>query len=130
MAVRRIDDGKEFEIEYPRVRDLLKSALAHSTNPDGEEGLFKGLLDRRYLLWTDANSAAVTQIMEWDEQLVCIVYLAAGDMEEITTGMYEIQKWAFEKGCKGMTFFGRRGWDRVLNKHGFKLSSCVFFKEF
>lgn len=131
MAIRRIDDGQEFETEYPRVRSLLLSALEYSTNPDSEKQLLQGLIDRDYYLWIGENSAAVTHNIDWDNRPVCVLYLAGGDLDEILgEGQTVITEWAKSIGREGFVLFGRPGWKRALADQGFKFSSIVMFKEF
>lgn len=130
MAVRRIDTGEQFDSEYPRVRHLLLDALKHSTNPS-EDDLLRGLYERKYLLWTSPNAAAVTHITEYDNRLSCVIYLVAGNLNEILgEGREAVEAYANEKGCKGFTLFGRKGWQRVLETVGFKFQSIVMTKDF
>ncbi|TQX87392.1 hypothetical protein EQW76_14900 [Rhizobium sp. rho-13.1] len=108
----------------------MLSALETSTNPD-EQALLQGLIDRQYLLWIGEKSAAVTHNVVWDNRLVCQVYLAAGDLDEIlNVGINTIEEWAKSKGCEGFVLMGRTGWKRVLEARDFKFSSIVMFKEF
>ncbi len=130
MAIKRIERGEDFRTEYPRVRELLKEALSHSTNAD-ERGVLDGIIDGSYTLWTGTNSAAITQNMVWDNRPVCILYLVGGDLAEILgEGQEVIATWAKANGCEGFVLFGRPGWQRVLAPHGFEFSSIVMFKEF
>jgi hypothetical protein len=130
MTIQRITTNEGYASEYPRVRGWLIEALSHSTNPD-ERGMLEGFLDGSYSLWTGQNSAAVTQIMRWDNRRVCILYLVGGDLTEILgEGQEVIATWAKANGCEAFVLFGRKGWERVLAPHGFTFSSIVMFKEF
>lgn len=130
LAIKLVTTFEDFKTEYPRVRDLLKEALKHSTNAD-ERGLLNGIADGSYRLWTGENSAAITQNMQWDNRPVCILYLVAGDLSEILgEGQEVISTWAKANGCEGFVLFGRKGWERLLAPQGFEFSSIVMFKDF
>lgn len=134
MAVQRIDTAEQFDLEYPRVRDWLLKAIRRQLSGGDEVDLLEGLVERKYLLWTSENAAAVTQILNVDDVDVCHLYLVGGAkanaLEEILNGADEVEEWAKSKGCKGFYGIGRPGWENALTPHGFKVQSINLYKEF
>jgi hypothetical protein len=49
---------------------------------------------------------------------VCRIWLAGGDMAELTTEMLpQVEAWAKANGCTRMEIVGRKGWKRVLPEY-------------
>ncbi|KWV45669.1 hypothetical protein AS026_15805 [Rhizobium altiplani] len=131
MAIRLITTNEEYETEYPRVRGWLIEAQLKAGKEDAERDILAGLLSGGYRLWVGDNCAAITENMEWDGRPVCVVVLAGGDLREIVSdGIPVITQAAKAQHCDGILLFGRPGWQRVLEPHGFEFSSIVMFKEF
>lgn len=131
MAIRHITTLEDFRTEYPRVRGWLIDAQAKAGKVDAERDILDGLADKAYVLWVGEECAAITENMVWDKRPVCVVVLAGGDLKEIVNdGIPVITEAAKASGCDGILLFGRPGWQRVLEPHGFDFSSIVMFKEF
>lgn len=86
--------------------------------------------DGEAVLWLGENSAAVTEIIEYPKAKSLHLWLCGGDMDEITGHMLaKAESYAKEKGCTKMTTGGRKGWDRVMSKHGFTPIASVCAKD-
>lgn len=129
--IQLITTNDEYEAHYPRARGWLIEAQLKAGKENGEIDILSGLVEGSYRLWVGEKCSAITENMTWDKRPVCVVVLAGGDLEEITTdGIPVITDWAKAQGCDGILLFGRPGWQRVLEPHGFEFSSIVMFKEF
>lgn len=100
-------------------RKYIEAALKHSggthTFDDVEKAINEGIMQ----LWPASNSAAVTEIIQYARKKVLNVFLAGGDLEEIMNGIGAVTEWAKAQGCDSVTLYGRKGWERVLDAHGF-----------
>lgn len=86
--------------------------------------------NREAQLWTGENSAAVTEIIQYPQIRVLHLWLCGGDMDEITNQMLpRAEAFARSEGCSRMTTAGRKGWDRVMSKHGFSPVASVCAKD-
>jgi|GEM_PF-2319203 len=135
MNARLIDTYEGVKIEFPRVREWLKSAMAYSTNPDNEEALINGIYSQKYHLWVSDNAACVVQVLELDGQKVCFLYLVGGKhgsaMNEILCdGQKQVEEWAKSQGCKGFYASARPEWERILKRYEFSVQSVNYYKEF
>ena len=101
-------------------RKHIEAALAYSGGTHLFEDVEKAINDGIMQLWPAKNSAAVTEIVQYARKKVCNVFLAGGDLDEIIGGMDSLTEWARSQGCESVTLYGRKGWERVLDSHGFK----------
>ena len=101
-------------------RKHIEAALAYSGGTHLFEDVEKAINEGNMQLWTSKNSAAVTEIIQYARKKVCNVFLAGGDLEEIICRIDSLTEWAKSQGCESMTLYGRKGWERVLDSHGFK----------
>jgi hypothetical protein len=100
-------------------REYIEAALAHSNGTHDFESVRAAILAGEMQLWPAPKSAAVTEVVEYAKKKVINVFLAGGDLDEITRGIDSVAAWAKAHGCDSMTIAGRKGWTRVLDKHGF-----------
>ena len=68
--------------------------------------------------WCGDRSTIVTEILDFPLMRVCRIWLAGGDMAELTTEMLpQVEAWAKANGCTRMEIVGRKGWKRVLPEY-------------
>jgi hypothetical protein len=101
-------------------REYIEAALAHGNGTHDFESVRDAILAGTMQLWPASKSAAVTEVVEYAKKKVINVFLAGGDLDEITRGFDSVAAWAKAHGCDSMTIEGRKGWTRVLDKHGFE----------
>lgn len=101
-------------------RHHIEAALEYSGGTHEFDDVRRGILDGRMQLWPGKRSAAVTEIIQYDRKKVLHVFLAGGDMDELIDMIDSAERWGAEQGCTSMTMSGRKGWERVLGKHGFR----------
>ena len=133
MPRRASDDN--FDHEDPRVsiidanRTRIEAALAYSGGTHNFDDVKTAIAESRMQLWPTANSCAVTEIVEYARKKVLHVFLAGGDMDEVVGGIESVADWGRAQGCHSMTMSGRRGWERVLDKSGFRPVMIVMEKD-
>ena len=71
-------------------------------------------------LWPTEKACAVTEIVLYPRKKVLHVFLAAGDLDQITDAIDAVAAWGIQQGCESLTMNGRHGWKRVLDKKGWK----------
>lgn len=81
-------------------------------------------------LWLGENSAAVTEIIQYPRAKALHLWLCGGDMKEITDQMLpKAEAFARAEGCTKLTTGGRKGWDRVMSRHGFTPVASICAKD-
>ena len=101
-------------------REYIEAALARGNGTHDFESVRDAILAGTMQLWPAPKSAAVTEVVEYAKKKVINVFLAGGDLDEITRGIDSVAAWGKAQGCDSMTIAGRKGWTRVLDGHGFE----------
>lgn len=110
-------------------RKHIEAALEYSGGTHLFEDVKEAILDGRMQLWPAPNSCAVTEIVEYARKKVVHVFLAGGQMDEVVDGIESVADWGRQQGCQSMTISGRKGWERILDKSGFRPVMVVMEKE-
>lgn len=76
-------------------------------------------------IWDGPNSVIVTQVLDYAQEKVCHVFLAAGDGKEIAAMQEPLARWAKAQGCTKAQLVGRKGWARVLQSAGWTLQPDI-----
>lgn len=101
-------------------RKYIEDALGYSGGTHTFDDVKQAIIEGRMQLWPGAKSAAVTEIIQYARKKVLHIFLAGGDMDELLDMIDSATAWGRDQGCGGLTMSGRRGWERVLGKHGFR----------
>ena len=105
-------------IEANRVH--IEAALAHGGATHTFDDVASMILSGRLQIWHGPRGCAVTEIIEYPRKKVIHCFLAGGDMDQILEMIDSAIAWGKTQGCESLTLSGRMGWQRVLDKHGFK----------
>lgn len=101
-------------------RQHIEAALEYSGGTHTFEDVEAAILGGRMQIWPGIKSMAVTEIVEYARKKVLHIFLAGGDMEELIDMIDSAAAWGRTQGCTSLTMSGRKGWERVLSKHGFQ----------
>jgi hypothetical protein len=74
----------------------------------------------------EPDGVIVTRLVQEPGRLVCLVWLASGDLEPLLERYVDIERWARAEGAEAMRIQGRAGWLRVLP--GFEKVAVVMEK--
>lgn len=110
-------------------RKHIEAALEYSGGTHNFDDVKQAIIEGRMQLWPAPNSAAVTEIVEYARKKVIHVFLAGGQMDEVVGGIESVAEWGRAQGCQSMTISGRKGWERILDKSGFRPVLVVMEKE-
>jgi hypothetical protein len=116
-------------IEMDKYRDLIESALAYSGGTHDYGDVVDAVIAGRMQIWPAPRGVAITEIIEYPRKKALHVFLAAGEMDQLIAMVASAEAWGFAQGCKYVTMAGRKGWSRVLAKHGWSETMAVMQKE-
>ena len=114
-------------------RDLIASALMYSGGTHTFDDVAAMVISGRALYWHLDDSFVIAEKVTYPKLTVLNVFLAGGDLEEITAIQPELIKAGKALGCSALSLAGRSGWLKVLESQGWKphLSSCYLdFNDF
>lgn len=113
-----------------RCQEWIEAALEYSGGTHDFQDIAEGVMKGTMQLWAGDTGCAVTEIIVYPKKKVLHVFLAGGEMDQIIDFQESAVEFGRMQGCSSMTLAGRRGWTKVLDKHGWKESFCVMSKEF
>jgi hypothetical protein len=114
-----------FEGELERCRPWIEAAMEYSGGTHEFEDIVHALIEGRMQFWPAPEGCAITEILCYPRKKVLHVFLAGGEMDQLIDMIEGAAAWGRGQGCSGMTMAGRLGWERVLNKSGWKRSMVV-----
>lgn len=115
---------------FEYCRKWIDDALSYSGGTHTFEDVVDGVTSGRMQLWPAERGCAVTEIVVYPKKRVLHVFLAGGEMETIVSMIDSATEWGKAQGCTSMTISGRRGWERVLGRHGYKPVMTVLERTF
>lgn len=105
-------------IDLNDYRKWIEAALDYSGGTHTFEDIAHGIKTGHMQLWPAEKACAVTEIVVYPRKKVLHVFLAAGDLDQITDAIDAVAAWGIQNGCESMTMNGRHGWKRVLGNKG------------
>lgn len=106
-------------------KHFITPALDRGGNTHTWDDIVQGIREFRFQLWTGERAAAITEIIDYPRKRVLNVFLAGGDKDELLEMLESARAFGRANGCASLTMAGRQGWQRVLNKHGWKPAFLV-----
>ena len=101
-------------------RELIESALAYSGGTHEFADVVELVATGKAQLWPAPRGVAITEIIVYPRKRVLHCFLAAGELDQIIDMIDSAVAWGKAQGCASLTLSGRMGWQRVLDRHGFK----------
>lgn len=109
---------------------LLEAALAHAGHTHSLDDVERMVRSGAAQLWSTAKSAAVTVIEDDPQERRLLIWLAGGDLGELTEEVLpRMEDWARARGCRRVLVVGRPGWERALRPKGFAPLARLIAKE-
>lgn len=110
---------------WHEVDPILRRALEYSDNKYSLEHVKKCVEERDMQLWVTfreghVSTAGVSQIVNYPCEKRLVILFLAGDSENLFSHWHTISQWGKSQGCESCEIYGRPGWERKLEKIGFK----------
>lgn len=116
--------------ELARCRTYIEAALEYAGGTHTFNDIAAGVLNNRFQLWPNENSAVVTEVVVYPQLKDLHYFLAGGNLDELQQMRPHIEQWGKSVGCTRVTLAGRRGWERTFLKDGgYKPEWFVLSKE-
>lgn len=106
--------------ELIRCRPWIEAALEYSGGTHGFDDIARSCYEGAMQLWPAPRGCGVTEIVVYPKKKVLHVFLAGGELDQLTDMIADAAAWGRANGCEAMTMAGRSGWERVLGREGWK----------
>jgi len=115
---------------WARCRPWIEAALATSPGLETIEDVERLVAEGSYQVWFGRNCAAITEIASYPGRKVMTVVHGGGDLTELLDEL-EPSMCAFARshGCASIMGTGRKGWERVTEKRGYRFGWIVMVKD-
>lgn len=92
-----------------------------------EDDVFTLCLAGRMQLWTEGESAVVTEIVQFPRMKALTVFLASGKLEEVSVLMPQVEAFALKNGCTRLNgILARKGWERFMGTTSHSIGNAVY----
>jgi hypothetical protein len=113
-----------------RCRPWIAAAIATGPGVETIDDVERLIEAGHYQFWAGRDAAAVTEITHFQRRKILTVLHGGGELAEL---LDEIEPalctWAKQQGCDGIMGLGRKGWERVTAKHGYRLAYIAMIKD-
>ena len=105
--------------EWPRVADLVRSALERGEGSYCEADVAMACMGGMWQLWIveydgEVVSIAITELINFPRQRKCLIRYIAGELDLVKIHTHEIEAFARREGCKVLEGYARKGWTRAM----------------
>lgn len=97
-----------------KCKEWIEAALEYADDCHRFEDVAQGIREGRFQLWPAARGCMVTEIQVYPQKKVLNVFLAGGELDQLKDMEADMAAWGKAQGCNTATFYGRRGWERVM----------------
>lgn len=115
-------------LDHSELQRRLLKALDVAGKTHAPEDVARAVEEGRMQAWNNGDSLVITEVLGFPRTQVLNVFLAVGNLDEVTGLIPEMMAFGREHGCTKIRMQGRRGWARVLPKLGWKEDRQVIFE--
>lgn len=115
--------------ELERCRPWIEAALERSGGHNAWDEIVGGLVSSRMQLWPAEQGCIITEIVVYPKTKALHIFLAGGKLDGILQMTENVKEWAKLQGCSFASFNGRFGWQKPLEKLGWKPHSITMHLE-
>lgn len=109
-------------------REQIEAALKHSGGTHIFQDIVDAVSEGRMQMWPNGGTVAITEIIVYPRKKVLHVFIGSGKRAELFEMIDVAWRWGQALGCSAMTLAGRKGWMKLMGKHGFKPTLYVMEK--
>lgn len=115
--------------EIERCRPWIEAALEYANGTHLFEDVAAMIEAGRLQLWPAPEGCLVSEIVDYPRKRIFNVFLAGGELDQLTDMHEDMRLWAIAQGCDAATMHGRRGWTKVLKANGWREALVTMEKD-
>lgn len=116
---------------WNQVVPYLEKALQFSDEKFKIDDILRGCMKQDMMLWVVYNDdklsgCFVTELFDYPQDRRLNILLLSGDgFDDIVEHLEKFKEWASANGANAIEMYGRPGWKKVLEPHGFERTHTV-----
>lgn len=115
-----VETSQQPQYDSEDWKPFIQSAIEREDLRYTLEEIEEGISNHAYQLWSGKESAIITQVLSSEGKNVLNILLCGGSMKELLDELPQLEQFAKFFNCCSIIGGGRKGWIKVLKKHGFK----------
>jgi len=115
--------------ELERCKPWIEAALKRSGGINTWAEVYGKIMSGHMQLWPAPKGCLVTEIVVYPNTNAINIFLAGGELDQILQMTENVKEWAKLQGCSFASFSGRFGWQKPLEKAGWKAHSVTMHLE-
>ena len=116
--------------ELDRCKPWIEAALEYGCDTHNYDDIVQLINEGKLQLWPADKGCIVTELIQYPRKKVLHIFLAGGELEQITDMHTDVVQWAKAQGCDSLTQTGRKGWTKALKAHGWTAGLVLMEKRF
>jgi len=122
----------DIEKVWPSILPYVRDTLEYSDNKYSLQSIKTALLEKEMQLWLATQgvnilSYAITQIITYPtHKRLCVAFVGGIEMFQWIHFVNELKEWGKYHGCSAVEGYGRPGWEKALEKFGFKKIQTIY----
>lgn len=117
-------------LTWAQCRPLIAAALATSPHLETIDDVERMIAAGRYFPFSGRHSCAVAEIAQFARRKVLIVVHGGGDLDELLDVLEPLMcAFARARGCDAIMGTGRKGWERVTARRGYRFAWTAMIKD-
>lgn len=110
------------------LRFVIERALKYTRGTHRYGDLVEGIRSGEFQYWPAKESFVITEFLNFPQRRALNLFLSGGSLDEILKMGPALESFARVTNCDMVILGGRRGWKKVIEKHGFEESWTMFAK--
>ena len=110
-------------------REQLQRALDLMGNTHTPEDILRAIQRHEMQSFAIKDTWAVTQVCTFPQRKVLDIFLVVGDWDQLEALHAQVMAFARERDCTMVRAFGRNGWQREAEQHGWRTDMRVYLKD-
>ena len=116
------------KLDPEELNRRLARALEVGGNTYSPDDIMDACSEGRMQAWMQGDSLVVTELLTFPRAKAVNIVIAVGLLDDVMSLQPEIEAFGRAHGCKVMRMEGRKGWARVLPRHGWREDNKVIFE--
>lgn len=120
---------------WPALKPFIEKAISRLPGRLSADEYLVRCSDGQMQAWTAVEDGSVIAVMISEvhqfktQKILRLIICVGGGLKKWLGFLPEVERWAHSNGCSGIEPIARKGWERVLRRHGYRLTHVMLYKE-